>query len=252
MKIIDAHMHPFVNKDQSLKWYCKDDTSDFENVKNDMERATVTHFCGSVIVRNKPVSESLKEANDTAFYLYEQNRDIYTPGVVVHPDFPDVSCEYIKKAKDYGLNLIGELTPYMYGWKEYRQAYDIIEYAGSLGMTISCHPTTDDDMENMLETFPGIKFVIAHPGDMPQVSKHIERTIKYDNAYIDISGSGFHRYHTVKELVSKVGKERVLFGTDYPICNPAAYVSAVLYENLTQDQLEHVFYKNAEYLYSIK
>ena len=45
--------------------------------------------------------------------------------------------------------------------------------------------------------------------------------------------------------VHKVGAERFLFGTDYPICNPRMYVQAVLQEHLTDEERELIFHKNA-------
>ena len=48
--------------------------------------------------------------------------------------------------------------------------------------------------------------------------------------------------------LDQVGKDRILFGTDYPICNPGMYVEAVLFENLTDEELEAVMEKNARRL----
>ncbi len=38
-------------------------------------------------------------------------------------------------------------------------------------------------------------------------------------------------------MIRRLGKERVLFGTNYPVCNPASFLHAVLYEKLTDDEL---------------
>lgn len=251
MKIIDAHIHPFSHKDENLKWYGEKST-DFSAIRNEMERAGISFFCGSVIIKGAPSNEeTLIRINETALKLYEENSDVYLPGAVIHPQFKDASCRYIKNFYEKGLFLIGELTPYTYGWKKYMEAYEIFEYAASLGMTVNCHPTEFEDMSRFASSFPQMKIVFAHPGELNYLENLIELLKKHANCYIDISGTGVQRYGTVRKLLESVGMERILFGTDYPICNPASYVHAVLYENLTDEELEHIFYKNAESVYNI-
>lgn len=249
MKIIDAHMHPFTTEKENIKLYEKK-SKDFSTVRHDMVRAGISFFCGSVITKgNDNQKESLVNSNESAFRMYNEYPDFYLPGVVVHPEYKDISCEYIKKAYELGFRLVGELTPYNYGWKNYMDAYEIFEYAESLGMTLSCHTTKDEDMRALAKSFRKTEIVYAHPGEKPTVLEHISRIKDFDNVYLDLSGTGVMRYGVVRELINSVGKERILFGTDYPVCNPAMYVSAVLYENLTDDELEHIFYKNAERVY---
>ena len=76
--------------------------------------------------------------------------------------------------------------------------------------------------------------------------KHLERLEKYDNTYLDISGTGLFRYGMLREGIRRVGAEKFLFGTDYPITNPGMYVQAVLYEHITDADREMIFCKNAE------
>ena len=42
------------------------------------------------------------------------------------------------------------------------------------------------------------------------------------------------------------------FGTDYPGVNPASDIAAVLHEDLTEEELECVFYRSAERLLKIQ
>lgn len=250
MKIIDAHMHPFV-KDENLKWYLKEETPDFDTIIKDMKRLGVVRFCGSVISRGASPEENLINSNNAALCLFDKHSDVYTPGVIIHPDYKEKSCFYIDEAKKRGINFIGELTPYVFGWKKYTDAREIIDYAGQKNMAVSVHITDNDDMAELLKMFPKINFVLAHPEEGAFFKSQIERLLEYENTYIDISGGGTYRYGTIGKLVKTIGKERILFGTDYPICNPASYVACVMYENLTDDEREHIFYKNAERLYGL-
>ena len=251
MKIIDAHMHPFTNIGENIKWYNKEENSDFLLVRKDMERAGITKFCGSVITAGGNQEEKLINSNEKALLCYRENSDVYVPGVVIHPEFIEKSCEYIKKAHDMGLRLIGELTPYIYGWSSYMSAAEIFEYAASLDMTVSCHPTNMEDMKKLAETFPHMDIVYAHPGEKQILDNNIELLVKYENVYLDISGTGVQRYGAIKELINRAGKEKILFGTDYSVCNPATYVAAMMYENISDDEREYVFYKNAERVFKL-
>ena len=82
--------------------------------------------------------------------------------------------------------------------------------------------------------------------------KHIEAMQKCENMYLDLSGGGTFRYGLVRYLCDKVGAERVVFGTDYPICNLKMYVGAVMGERLTQRERELIFAENAKRLLELK
>ena len=86
----------------------------------------------------------------------------------------------------------------------------------------------------------------AHPGQKADFLLHLERLEKYENAYLDISGTGLFRYGMLREGIRRVGAEKFLFGTDYPITNPGMYVQAVYYEHISEGDREKIFCSNAE------
>jgi len=93
-----------------------------------------------------------------------------------------------------------------------------------------------------------IDFVFAHPGEKAILDQHIQIMKKNDNVYLDISGTGLFRYGMLKQLVDEVGAERILFGTDYPICNPNMYIAGVLFEKISDREKELIFAGNAKRL----
>ena len=103
-----------------------------------------------------------------------------------------------------------------------------------------------DRMEEMAKKHPDITFVFAHPGERNILLQHIDVMKKCDNVYLDLSGTGIFRYSAVKKLVSEVGAERILFGSDYPVCNPFAYVGGVMGEDLSDKEKELIFSGNAK------
>ena len=88
MQIIDAHVHPFEVVSQRSGRY-SEGVTDMEVFKEDLERAGITHCCGSVISRVDGSSwEAIHALNEAALRLRKAYEGFYTPGIHVHPAFP--------------------------------------------------------------------------------------------------------------------------------------------------------------------
>ena len=106
-------------------------------------------------------------------------------------------------------------------------------------------------MDAMAKAHPGCVVVFAHPGDGEPVERHIRRLQKSENFYLDLSGTGLFRHGVLRALIDRVGVEKILFGTDYPICNPYMYVGGVgLDPLLTRQEKEAIFGTNARGLFA--
>ena len=249
MRVIDFHMHPFLTPDENLCHYpIGPKTGD--DIAIDMARAGISVFCGSVSSkRGCPAGfGDLRELNTHALRLREFFGGAYIPGVQVHPAYVDDSCAELVRMKEQGVVLIGELAPYVMGWSDYSDHgfFNILEHAQSLAMAVSFHTMDFEAMRKMIGAFPGIIFVAAHPREYDEYMKHLALMKKFDNYHLDISGTGLFRYGMLRYGINQCGKERFLFGTDYPICNPQMYLQGVLYERLTSSELDAVFHENAE------
>ena len=84
MQIIDAHVHPFEVVSQRSGRY-SEGVTDMEVFKEDLERAGITHCCGSVISRVDGSSwEPIHALNEAALRLRDLYAGFYTPGIHVH------------------------------------------------------------------------------------------------------------------------------------------------------------------------
>lgn len=253
-EIIDFHCHPFIIGEENICSY-EEGPDSYEVFSDDILRAGISMFCGSVVKRNADFStfEDIRIMNRHALELRELFEYKYIPGIHIHPNFVDESCAELEYMHGLGVNLIGEIVPYMMGWREYASeaAIEIFKYAGKLGMTVSAHPTFDEDMDKVLEAVPEVNFVFAHPGEKNVYMKYLERMEKYPNAYLDLSGTGLFRYAMLSHGVKRLGSKRFLFGTDFPICNAAMQVGGVLSEHLTGEDYYNIFYANAVSLLNI-
>ena len=90
-----------------------------------------------------------------------------------------------------------------------------------------------------------VKIVLAHPGGGRQeFLDRLKKIAEYPNLHLDISGSGIDRYQILRKAVDIAGKEKLLFGTNYPINNPSVYVQGALFEPLSEEEYTAIFRDN--------
>ena len=250
-KIIDFHTHPFLDGSHNFCYYKASLPADTEGCFEYLRNWGVTGICGSVIQQTTDWKQ-IQSCNREALELSERWGDFYVPGFHVHPDHVTESLAELDMMQERGLKLVGELVPYMHGWDFSHPNLPILLKAmEDKGLILSFHSTkiSDDVLNPLLERFPDLIFVAAHPDEKPGVETHLRRMEQFDNYYLDLSGRGLGRMGVLKYMIDRAGKERFLFGTDFPICPPAMYISVIDHEPfLTDDEKEHVFYKNAERL----
>lgn len=253
-EIIDFHTHPYSKIEEMLgshKEYIKNSPIDFPK---ELLRAGITKFVGSVISTVKE-HDAMRKCNDSALYLKRIYGDSYIPGFTVDARYVEESKTEIDRAVINKINLIGELVPYHYAWKYSDKGFEeILDYAEGKNLIFSLHTNSDElqTMGELAKNHPGITFVFAHPGEINQILRHIEIMKEAPNVYLDLSGTGLFRYGMLKRLVSEVGADRILFGTDYPICNAGMYVGGVIYEELTDNEKALVFSENAKRILNLK
>lgn len=251
-EIIDFHTHPFFEEHQNIcshKEYCN---MSAEKTKKMFDSLGVTKICGSVIAPvkdgDKAVWARIKENNDTAIALRDYYDGFYIPGFHVHPDFVEESVEEIHRMHALGVNLIGELVPYHDGWTDYScEAFSVIlDEAEKYNMIVSFHSMGEDEMDRMVKSHPNVIFVAAHPGEYKAFMRHVQRMKYSDNYYLDLSGYGIFRHGMLRHAIDAFGVDRILFGSDYPTCNPAMYIGGVLLDELISDsEKEKIFSLNA-------
>lgn len=262
--IIDFHVHPYLTEEENLCMYKEVFSLSRQEAVLDLEESGISHICGSVLSKRKFDMEKgfgqLRELNREALKIREMYPDFYTPGFHIHPGYVEESLEELSYMHEQKVKLIGELVPYMHGWREAGYTYaseglsKILDQAGKYGMIVSYHTMEEwqDEMECMIARHPNVTFVAAHPGQKAGYEKHLERLEKYENAYLDISGTGLFRYGMLVAGVRRAGAGKLLFGTDYPITNPSMYVQAVLGEHITEEERGRIFRGNAKRILGIK
>ncbi len=257
-EIIDFHTHPFDDVPTNICKHTEYCNMSVENTVNYMKSLGISKICGSVICRNIDQEilyandwEMIAESNRRALALQARYGDFYVPGFHVHPGYVKESCEEIEKMHKLGIKLIGELVPYLHGWRDYscKEFDEILDTAGQYQMIVCFHSGDMDQMDEMVRKHPDTIFVAAHPGEYTEYMRHLNRMKMSKNYYLDLSGSGLIRHGMLRHGIDDFGPERFLFGSDFPTCNPAMFLGGVLLDSLiTEEEKQLILGGNAKRL----
>ncbi|MBT7303291.1 MAG: amidohydrolase [Victivallales bacterium] len=240
--VIDCHVHPFLGAESNTSWFPGTDTP--EQFASEMRRAGIDQWCGAPVRRTpEPVVGDLLGINQEMLALCERFGDAYIPAATVHPAFPEESCAALVTLHAQGVRWIGELVAYISGYKTYDSPAmrQILDLAQDLGMVVNIHPFDLAEIDRLCADFPRLPIVVAHPtSSKAGIVARFELMARHANAYLDLSGSGVFRWGMLRAGIDQVGADRFLFGTDFPICNPALLLQGVLFEHLSDTELEAV------------
>ena len=261
-EIIDFHTHPFPAYEYNICDHKSVVHMDVNTTRETMRDLGISKICGSVLRMDRQNCgegfQFCRELNDFALELRDiYGEDFYIPGIQVDPHYVKESIDEIDRMSKKGVKLVGELVPWLMGWGhdyDCKEIGEIFEVAKEYGMIISLHSACEevDAMDRLIKAHPDVTIVAAHPGEYGEFSRHMQRMEYSENYYLDLSGYGIFRHGLLRAALDKFGKERFLFGSDYPTCNPAMYLGGVLLDPLiTDEEKEYIFSKNAKRLLGI-
>ena len=104
-------------------------------------------------------------------------------------------------------------------------------------------------MKHVLDAFPGLVCVCAHLGGWSEWDEASKTLSRYENVYVDTSSSLYALTPGEgRRIVRSFSRERVLFGTDYPMWDPAEELERFYRLGLTEDEEEKILSLNAMHL----
>ena len=243
--VIDAHIHPFFREENNIAAFGAPVSAD--EFIAELRRAGIARACGSVIQRSAASFEDVRRLNREALRFRDRYPDFYIPGIHVHGAYPEESCRELELMyREHGVRWIGELVSYLMRTGEYdgEGMFRIYETARDLGMPVNIHCSDIAVLERILKNFPTLNLVIAHPEDLGNAKTRFELVRRYPNAYLDISGTGLFRWNMLRYAIDACGSEKLLFGSDFPICSPGMNLGGVLAEHLSEAELRNVLSDN--------
>lgn len=245
-EIIDMHVHPFETASQCIGAYGAPADSDAFDAE--LRRAGADRYAGSVIERGPEGFEWIRHLNRTALRLRDRY-PAYMPGIHVHGDFVEESCAELHAMNAEGVKLVGELVPYFLktGTFDSPGMLAIFREMIELDMVASLHYVTREEAETLVREVPKLKMIFAHPGEPFSEWSSKERmkfVSEHENVYMDLSGTGLFRWNFLRYFVDLYGAEKILFGSDLPICSAGMNVCGVLAEHMTEEELRLIFAGN--------
>jgi predicted TIM-barrel fold metal-dependent hydrolase len=148
-------------------------------------------------------------------------------GIKFHPDMQQFAIDDTRMMDVYAA-LVGRL-PVIFHTGDYRYSFS--------------HPSR---LARVLDNFPQLCVIAAHFGGWSLFD------IAYDyfhqrRCYFDVSSSlPFLGLRRAAELIHRYGAERFLFGSDYPMWDPALCLEEFLKLDITESEKEQILCKNAQ------
>ena len=148
-------------------------------------------------------------------------------GMKLHPDTQKVNMDDPRLMSIY--EMIAGRLPLIVHTGDYRTDFS--------------HPRR---LKNILHTFPDLVVDAAHFGgwSFPEIGYDV---LHDENVFIDVSSSmAFLGNRRTRELVNLWGADRVMFGSDFPMWDPAHEYDTFTSLGFSDGDLEKMLWKNAE------
>ena len=92
--------------------------------------------------------------------------------------------------------------------------------------------TTPYQIASLAQKVPAAQIILAHMGGYYHVDDAIAAAERHPNLYLETSAMPFPG--KIREAVQHIGAERVLFGSDGPVCSPVLEIEKVRQAGLTE------------------
>ena len=256
MPVIDAHSHIYPDK---IACKASSAVGDFYGVDMNAKNASASSMLAAC--EGSPITHHLVHSVATTpgqvpiinDFIAEQCRahDNFVGFATMHQDFEDVEGE-INRAIDLGLKGVKihpDTQKVNMDDPRLMRIYEMIE--GRLPLIVHTGDYRTDfshprRLKNILRTFPNLVVDAAHFGgwSVPEIGYDV---LHEENVLIDVSSSlAFLGNRRTRELVSLWGADRVMFGSDFPMWDPAHEYDTFTSLGFSDGDLEKMLWKNAE------
>jgi len=238
MEIVDSHTH--VDEFEAFGWYDPPETIIDLLDEAGIRKAVIMTYCDAPVLKEDGLQYIAQAVRQYPDRLIGYAR--------LHPQMKQKALAMLEEAVldlgFKGLKLHPEsLTTHPY----HDAAIALIRKAGELNAPALFH-CGDESMSLPLqiaraaELCPQTKIILGHMGGYFHLDDAIRMAEKYENLYLETSATPYP--DKIREAVSRIGAERVLFASDGPGCNPALEVKKLSHARLTDREMRLVMGEN--------
>ncbi len=246
VEIIDAHSHVGYDNFQGADRIFMPNANPENQAKKDL-RLGIKKTCVSTWIG---IWHDSVLGNIQMEHIRQKYPDHYIPYVTIDPTF--LSNDEIKstintyhgKLKYPGLKPYFPRNRYPLTGPQYHQWF---QYGNDHKLFALIHydvPTTYSDIDKLAPKYPDLIFLLAHSGCSYTVANRvIQLAKKYKNVYAELTFTSVLS-KVVEILCREIGADRVLFGADTPMRDPAPQLAWVVYANLTFEEKKKILGEN--------
>lgn len=264
--IIDCHLH--------LNRYEEADPPTLEGryrlLKSEMKNHGIDH---AVVLSSYKVNEERPSVDEILDVVGDDPQITVVAGVsYLNYRAQDLARlrQLLTEGRIRGLKLYPGYEPFYVSDARMRVVYEL---AGEFGVPVMIHTGDTFDPKGKLKyahplevdevavDFREVTFVICHIGN-PWITDAMEVIYKNDNVVGDISGftlkhfeERFERYmlRQVEEVIAFAGdRSKLLYGTDWPICDMGSYLAFVEKLDLTESEREQILWRNSVRIFGLE
>lgn len=257
MIIVDAHAHFGVGS--GVPQFAESLEAFLEH--SDKVKCTYLIQAACVALAERPSFENLNELCEG---YYEKSDGRVLSFLIYNPHYQKECVELIEKYHDKPYFVGIKIHPSgHYMWADDESYRPVWELADKYNLPIMSHTwaltsnpvqkySTPERFEKYLNEYPNVKFVFGHSGGRAAgIKVAAAMGEKYKNTYFDLAGDVYDR-KLVEYLVSHVGADRVLIGSDIGWFDLTMPIGMVLGADLTLEEKEYILGKTAMQLYRIE
>lgn len=256
MFIYDVHAHVFPTK---IALKAAQSIGDFYSLHMDCDgtvdqlidiarQTGINRLCIYSVALNVHAMQSI---NSFISSQLQAHPDLFTGMAAIHPDCPDFDAliEQARAMGFKGFKIHPDMQKFALDEKRVMDMFAAIEgrmpiiiHTGDSRFNYS-HPS---QMKRVLDAFPNLVCVCAHLGGWSEWDDAYRMLAKYDNVYVDTSSSLYAMSpERAAQIIRHYARERVMFGTDYPMWHAREELARIAAVPLTDDERERIMGLNA-------
>ncbi len=150
-------------------------------------------------------------------------------GVKIHPDIQGIDIDDPKMLKLY--EIVEGRMPVYFHIGDNRPQYRFSE---------------PKKLRRVLDMFPRLEVVAAHLGGYKASEEALEHLAGHERVWYDTSSSLWYLSpEEASSIIASLGYDRVMFGTDYPVMNPASELALFERLSIPEERRQDILYNNA-------